>query len=229
MASNRRRHQRVKPKQLISRVQGGDALHIGLVVENISVGGAFVRCASPMRVGTRVKLELQRPGASTPITVSGVVASAVNPAQAAERKVSAGMGIAFDAMPPHVEARIESIIGASNPEALKVKVDSSEETNTAPVVRGSDEVPLLRPPRAHTSDVLQRPPTREGIPVQAPTPSQPMRAIAAGGLSPEVSAQLNKLLRQVSGFAEELAKKDREIDRLRAENQRLKEMMKRGR
>ncbi|MFT3839431.1 MAG: PilZ domain-containing protein [Myxococcaceae bacterium] len=227
MASNRRRHQRVKPKQLISRVQGGDALHIGLVVENLSVGGAFVRCASPMRVGTRVKLELQRPGAPTPITVAGVVASALNPAQAAERKVSAGMGIAFDAMPPHVEARIEGIIGASNPEALKVTVDSSEETNTAPV-RSSDELPLVRP-RAHTSDVLQRPPTREGIPVQAPTPSQPMRAIAAGGLSPEVSAQLNKLLRQVSGFAEELAKKDREIDRLRAENQRLKEMMKRGR
>jgi hypothetical protein len=227
MANNRRRHQRVKPKQLISRVQGGEALHIGLVVENISVGGAFVRCASPMRVGTRVKLELQRPGATTPILVNGVVTSTLNPAQAAERKVSPGMGVAFDAMPPHVEARIEGIIGAANPEALKANVDSSEETNTTPV-RSSDEIPLMRP-RAHTSDVLQRPPTREGIPVQAPTPSQPLRAVGVGGLSPEVSAQLNKLLRQVAGFAEELAKKDREIDRLREENARLKEMMRRGR
>ena len=227
MASNRRRHQRVKPKQLVGRVQGGEALHIGLVVENISVGGAFVRCASPMRVATRVKLELYRPGAASPIQVNGVVASTVTPSEAAARKVSPGMGIAFDAMPPHVEARIEGIIGATNPAALKVDLDASGPTAQLPV-RSSDEIPVLRP-RAQTSDVLQRPPTREGIPVQAPTPSQPLRAVGIGGLSPEVSAQLNKLLRQVAGFAEELAKKDREIDRLRDENEKLKAQLTRRR
>lgn len=228
MANNRRRHQRVKPKQLVSRVQGGEAIHLGLVVENISVGGAFVRCQSPMKVGTRVVLELNRQGASTPIPVSGVVASIVTPQQAAQRKVSAGMGIAFDAMPPHVEVRIEGIVGNADPAALKADIGAgptarlpTQSARELPAFRprGSDEVPVL----------TQRPPTREGIPVRVPTPAQPLRAVAQGGLNPEVAAQLSKLLRQVNGFAEEIAKKDREIAKLRQENIVLRQMLDKGR
>jgi Tfp pilus assembly protein PilZ len=228
MANNRRRHPRVKPKQLVSRVQGGEAIHLGLVVESLSVGGAFVRCLTPMKVGTRVALELHRQGASTPIPVTGVVASAITNQQAQQRKVSPGMGIAFDAMPPHVEARIEGIIGAIDPTALKADIGAgptarlpSQSARELPAFkpRGSDEVPVL----------AARPPTREGIPVRLPTPSQPMRAISQGGLSPEVAAQLAKLLRQVNSFAEEIAKKDREIEKLRQENLVLRQMLERDR
>ncbi len=228
MASNRRRHQRVKPKQLVSRVQGGEALHIGLVVENISVGGAFVRCPSPLKVGTRVSLELHRPGAATPIPVSGVVASIVTPQQATAHKVSAGMGVAFDAMPPHIEARIEGIIGATDPTALKADIGAgptarlpSQQSRENPAFRprGSDEIPVLTP----------RAPTREGIPVRLPTPSEPMRGVAYPGLTPEVTVQLNKLLRQVNGFADEIAKKDQEIEKLKTENRLLREALQRAR
>ena len=58
---NRRKHARVKPKQLATRVRAGEELHIGLGIENISMGGVFVRCNTPLKVGRVVTLELLRP------------------------------------------------------------------------------------------------------------------------------------------------------------------------
>ncbi|MBS1150293.1 MAG: PilZ domain, partial [Myxococcaceae bacterium] len=109
-ATNRRRFPRVKPKQLATRVRSGDDLHIGLGIENISMGGAFVRCNSPMKVGRAVVLEVMRAGASQPLEIEGKVTSSVSLAVAAATQRTAGMGITFDPLPPHVEQRLEGLI-----------------------------------------------------------------------------------------------------------------------
>ena len=54
---NRRRYPRVKPKHLATRVRSGEELHIGLGIENISLGGTFVRCNTPLKAGREVTLE----------------------------------------------------------------------------------------------------------------------------------------------------------------------------
>lgn len=116
---NRRKHTRVKPKQLATRVRAGTELHIGLGIENISMGGLFIRCNTPLKVGRQVTLEVLRPGASQPLSISGRVSSTVTLAEAQERNQSAGMGIAFDPLPPHLHQRLEGLIGSIDPAAVR--------------------------------------------------------------------------------------------------------------
>jgi molecular chaperone DnaK len=120
-ATNRRRHARVKPKQLASRLAAGSALHIGLPVDNISMGGLYVRCLQPLPAGTRVSLELTRPGAPRTIPVMGRVVSAVTAQQAEKSGVHPGMGIAFDELPPHIEVRIEGVVAVVDPDATRTR------------------------------------------------------------------------------------------------------------
>lgn len=119
--TNRRRHARVKPKQLASRLAAGSALHIGLPVDNISMGGLYVRCLQPLPPGTRVSLELTRPGSPRPIPVMGRVVSALSPQQAEGRHIAPGMGIAFDELPPHIEVRIEGVVAVVDPDATRTR------------------------------------------------------------------------------------------------------------
>ncbi len=116
---NRRKFIRVKPKQLATRVRWGEELHIGLGIENISLGGTFVRCNTPLKAGREVTLELVRPGASQPIALPGRVTSVVTLAEAQQSRRAAGMGIAFDPLPPHLQARLEGLIGAIDPTAVR--------------------------------------------------------------------------------------------------------------
>lgn len=120
-ATNRRRHARVKPRQLASRLAADNALHIGLPVDNISMGGLYVRCLQPLPAGTKVSLELTRPGSPRPIPVLGRVVSAVSPAQAEARGIAPGMGIAFDELPPHIEVRIEGVVAVVDPDATRAR------------------------------------------------------------------------------------------------------------
>ena len=117
---NRRKHARVKPKQLVTRVRAGADLHIGLGIENISMGGLFVRCNTPLKVGRAVILELLRPGSASPLAIAGQVTSMVTPAAAVAGNRSAGMGIKFDALPPHLQQRLEGLVGSIDPTAVRI-------------------------------------------------------------------------------------------------------------
>ncbi len=117
--TNRRRHVRVRPKQLVTRVRAGDDLHVGLGIENISMGGAFVRCNMPMKVGREVTLEVTRAGASQLLQINGKVTSSVNVAVAAATHRTAGMGISFNPLPAHVQQRLEGLILSIDPGAMK--------------------------------------------------------------------------------------------------------------
>ncbi len=144
-ATNRRRHPRVRPRQLATRVRSGDDLHIGLGIENISMGGIFVRCNTPMKVGRAVTLEVLRAGASQPLEIEGTVTSSVSMAAAAASHRSAGMGISFDPLPPHVEQRLEGLIVSIDPSAMKVP--AAKRVVKAPAIQeGTELTPAYVPP-----------------------------------------------------------------------------------
>jgi Tfp pilus assembly protein PilZ len=128
---NRRRHRRVQLKHVSTRLTAAGALHIGLRVENLSLGGCFVRCPTLLNLGTEVKLEIHRPGASQPIPVPGRVVSH-------RGRPTPGMGIAFAPMPREVRQRIEGLVGAVDPLAIRVQMHPSE-TKTDPAI------PVLQP------------------------------------------------------------------------------------
>ncbi|MFZ5439509.1 MAG: PilZ domain-containing protein [Myxococcota bacterium] len=116
---NQRRHARVQPKAMSSRVRIGAALHIGLGVENLSMGGAFVRCAHNPPARSAVTLELAVPGFDQLLVLPGRVAFTVTVADAATRKVSPGIAIEFQQpLPPHLEKGLTRLIGNIDPRAV---------------------------------------------------------------------------------------------------------------
>ncbi len=197
-ATNRRRHPRVRPKQLATRVRSGDDLHIGLGIENISMGGIFVRCNTPMKVGRAVTLEVMRAGASQKLEIEGKVTSSVSMAAAAAQHRSAGMGISFDPLPPHVEQRLEGLIVSIDPSAIKQP--SAKRVVKAPVLEEHTELTASYKPSATFE------PSKTFVPVRRKAePSPP-------------DDDIEQLRR-------DLLDKDEEISRLQAENKKLRQRL----
>lgn len=107
-----RKHGRVRAKGVASHLRDGGQLITGLSVENLSRGGAFVRCATPMPLGTAVVLDLVRPGLKKMLQLTGRVVSIVDPESAATRNAVAGMGIQFDAYSAAVGERLTEMLVA---------------------------------------------------------------------------------------------------------------------
>ncbi len=134
---NQRKHARVHPKAMSSRVRVGGALHIGLGVENLSLGGAFVRCVQMPPLKSHTMLELNVPGVTQPLALPGKVAFVVTPADAATRKVPAGFAIEFvQPLPPHVEKGLERLLRGIDASALVPMAAPATEL----------EVPVVTPP-----------------------------------------------------------------------------------
>jgi len=109
-ARNRRRHDRVAARGLASHLQTGAESTAGLAVENISLGGLFVRTASALPIGTRVALQMVRPGLKRAIRATGHVVSVITPEQARAKGVTAGMGIGLDGLDPESEQRLRALV-----------------------------------------------------------------------------------------------------------------------
>jgi PilZ domain len=116
---NQRRHARIQPRAMASRVRVGGALHIGLGVENISMGGAFVRCGQSPPLKSHATLELMVPGVNNALALPGKVAFVVTAADAATRKVPAGFAIEFiQPLAPMLQRGLERLLGSFDPSAL---------------------------------------------------------------------------------------------------------------
>lgn len=203
VASNRRKHARVKAKQVASRVEGGNSLHIGLPVENVSMGGLYLRCPQPLAVGTRVTLELTRPGVQKPIQVTGKVVSSLTGAAAQKRALPPGMGVAFDELAPHLEVRLEGLVAAIDPKAVVATVGAT----TEPVALGDDLPPSSS--RLNAIGASGRHPA-----LWSPSPSGRYPAIPGGGPQQVIDA-----------LKHEIVKRDREIEMLRDANKVLRQRL----
>jgi Tfp pilus assembly protein PilZ len=196
-ATNRRRFPRVRPKQLATRIRAGEELHIGLGIENISMGGVFVRCNTPMKVGRAVTLEVMRPGTAVPLEIEGKVTSSVSLAAAAASHRSAGMGISFDALPPHVEQRLEGLIGSIDPSVIKKPAGKREVK--APVLIEKTEITASHQPPAgvYISDKTYVPIGQSAMKTEMVRSDEHLRRdlIAAEQKIAELEAE-NKKLRQ---------------------------------
>ncbi|MFO0619568.1 MAG: PilZ domain-containing protein [Polyangiaceae bacterium] len=125
---NRRRYVRVEGCGLAGHLQTRDASIPGLAIENVSMGGLFVRSNAPLPVGTSVMLQLVRPGLRRALTLTGRVVSIVSVREAALRGAIAGMGIALTRPDGEVRARLGSLVEElakrADPEAGAAVVES---------------------------------------------------------------------------------------------------------
>lgn len=198
-ASNRRRFPRVKPKQLATRVRSGDDLHIGLGIENISMGGIFVRSNTPLKVGRGVTLEIQRAGASQPLVLDGKVTSSLSLAAAAQAHRAPGMGISFDPLPPHIEQRLEGLIVSIDPSAMKLP--ASQKVAKAPVLED----------RTHLVEAL-KPSVKKAV------DARPGNQTFVPGVGRKQTSLVDQLMQDV-------ADRDEQIRELEAENKKLRQRL----
>lgn len=103
-----RRHRRVVAKDVAARIDANDK-QASCNIENISVGGVFIRTTTAMPIGMPVRVDLTRRGVE-PLQLSGRVVSVVSPAEAKRQDISPGVGIEFDPMPIAAEKALHALL-----------------------------------------------------------------------------------------------------------------------
>ncbi len=106
MESKHRRHTRVEAK-VSGHVKTGDG-HGACEIENISVGGLFMRTNAPLPVGLAITVELRSPREA--LTLGGRVVSVVSPEDAERNGSSPGVGVAFDVLPSETEKKLRALL-----------------------------------------------------------------------------------------------------------------------
>lgn len=153
MKKNQRRHPRVKPKAMSTRVRVAGALHIGLPIENLSLGGAFVKCAHNPPLKSHASLELGVPGLNHPLLLTGNVTFVVSPAEATMKRTAPGFAIQFQQpLPGHVQKGLEQVLRSIDPTSLgRDEEDDEPRTDVTQAVAAfqpepteSNELSLLR-------------------------------------------------------------------------------------
>lgn len=79
-------------------------------IENISVGGLFLRTASPLPLGMPVRVDLTKAGQRVALAVSGRVVSVVTEADSAKHDLPPGVGIELDPMSADTEKRYYALL-----------------------------------------------------------------------------------------------------------------------
>lgn len=148
MKKNQRRHARVKTKAMSSRVRVGGALHLGLSVENLSLGGAYVRCAQVPPLHSYASIELAVPGVNQPLVLAGKVAFALSATDAAARKMPPGFAIEFvKPLPPHVQRGLERLLRELDEKALiPLVAGRQEDDDQLPSSDRTQSIPAFEPP-----------------------------------------------------------------------------------
>ena len=105
-----RKHKRVVGKALARTVRAGEKFAGGLVVGNLSLGGAFIRTADPMPLASAVVIDLARAGLRKGIRLTGRVIKIVTREEATAQKRFPGMGIQFDPLDAELETRLLDLL-----------------------------------------------------------------------------------------------------------------------
>jgi Tfp pilus assembly protein PilZ len=141
---NRRKSTRVPARGLATHIQTEAGSTPGLVVENISMTGLFIRSANAMRPGTQVMLQLIRPGFRHALQLTGVVVSVITPAEARKRSRTPGIGVSLDTIDIETRERLRALLddlerasqaaAQASVLAKKGRAEAQKETEDAPPV-----------------------------------------------------------------------------------------------
>lgn len=243
---NRRKHVRVPAKGIATHYRSGELTALAMPVENVSVGGAFVRTDDPLPVGTPLALELLDGTPAKPMKLTARVAGVVSPAQGREHGRVAGMGLRFDPLDDETRKRVERLVLALRDRSSSLASVVNEEMQDArkqtfdfgfASLEGfslveEEDAPAHRA-RAYEASRVPAPPARIPTPPPPPRPPAPepsrveVRVPAPDAQVPvppeaKLMVQVRGLLLELSETREELRKKEQEVERLQAEVAQLK-------
>jgi hypothetical protein len=105
-----RRHRRVEAKGVAAHIDA--EADDDFAIENISVGGLFIRTTSVLPIGMPVRVDLLKPGSKSGgvLALTGRVVSVVTDREAARQDIAPGVGIEFDVMPADTEKKLHALL-----------------------------------------------------------------------------------------------------------------------
>jgi Tfp pilus assembly protein PilZ len=197
---NRRKNPRVRARGLAVHINAAGQRH-PCVVENISLGGMFVRTDRLEHVGTGVAVLLVKPGWKKQLSLTARITSRID-GIAGKARVP-GLGLQFTALDGDAHDRLRSLLhqlGAPDDQAEVPVPDDSIAAELRPL---PPEAPVARP-------------VRPMPPRSAPPPPPPSES---DGSIPVENARLKLQLRglamQLSDAQQLVVERDAEIERLR--------------
>jgi uncharacterized protein (TIGR02266 family) len=159
---DKRRHSRVKPRGVVAHVRSGDR-SFACQVENLSAGGLFLRTDQLFPRGTRVDVDLVRPGARRALRVAGRVVGTITPEEAVAQRFIPGLGVEFSELADDEAERLEALLGA-----LGVRPDEAKVLRSQPM---RTQTPISSPPLIQR--IYTPPPDLAPVPHPSRTPSRP--------------------------------------------------------
>jgi uncharacterized protein (TIGR02266 family) len=159
---DKRRHSRVKPRGVVAHVRSGDR-SFACQVENLSAGGLFLRTDQLFPRGTRVEVDLVRPGARRALRVAGRVVGTITPEEAVAQRFIPGLGVEFADLAEDEAERLEALLGA-----LGVRPDEAKVARAQPM---RTQTPISSP--ALIQRIYTPPPDLAPVPHPSRAPSRP--------------------------------------------------------
>lgn len=218
---NRRRHLRTRASNLVAHLRIGDRSVVA-PVEDISMGGAFLRTGEPIAHGTLLAFDVARPGLKRPLRLMGLVVDSR----------ARGIGLRFNGLDPETTDRLGDLMRDLGGVVGATMADPIEGRPAAP---SAPPQPALTPTHAQFQTTTQTaqpqivvPPQnpgalpRTGTPVsmQAPFP-QPTQTGTFSMQQPPVDeasrmmVQLRGAIMEIGNLQQQLVQKDRELADLR--------------
>jgi Tfp pilus assembly protein PilZ len=251
MPANRRKHPRVHARALSAHLRSLEGRRRCLV-ENVSLGGIFVRTDQLEEVGTELFVDLLRPGWKKMLTVLARTTSRVDVIDGRASRRTPGMGLQFVRLDEKQHERMRALLtelGARDDEAdLTIAIDDGptlgDEAEAELRALGSSEPPVPLPAggqplsqQVHlVSEAIEGELKDAYLPPPAPLAVEearvprlrrdPSRLTAEE--SERLQTQLRGLSMQLSDAQQQLALREGEIERLREELELTREALRRA-
>ncbi len=237
MVIERRKFRRLKAGGVSGHVRVRDEVVArGVPVDNISLGGLFVRSSNPLPIGTPVVFELVHPGAD-PLPLSATTVATFTEAEA-PGSPGPGMGIRFDALSVDATRYLHRLLVELSSERSVSAVPSGNDLEASR--RSSFDFGFISLALASEGEVSSSPPPRQPTVLAPPAPRRghlqpprrvavPAHAVTAPGVTPKVDesarlmVQVRGLLQELGAAQTELEHRSCEIADLRSELKQLRD------
>jgi Tfp pilus assembly protein PilZ len=209
MEPNRRRYPRVRAPGLAAHLRS-DRGGVQCVVENISLGGLFLRTDRLEEVGTSVSLLLVKPGWKKQLTLTARVTSRIEALAGQGRRVP-GLGLQFTDVDGDCHERLRALLrqlGAPEAQPEITLPDNSVEVELRALDPADSAV--ARKAAARNDNVEQKP------------------AENAGQENARLRIQIRGLAMQLSDAQQLIVNRDEEIERLREQLEMAKAALQRA-
>jgi Tfp pilus assembly protein PilZ len=222
MAGNRRKHPRVRARGVAAHLRTPHGRG-PCQVENVSLGGLFVRTDLLEQVGTEISVDIVRPGWKKLLTMAARVTSRVDAIEGRLSKRMPGMGLQFLQLDDKQFERLRALMrelgateggkGIALEDAIEGALREADLPPPGPVEMAFEEQPQAPKPAPRT--VAPEPPAP--APASAPQAWQPPSELAPGSDAARLMVQVRGMVLQLAESEGQIRQRDLEIERLREE------------